>query len=70
MEMSSFDAPEILSKQDCLTIAKRDLNLKNDNDLQLLSHAVLQPSDDLVGFMGEYYKLSLKVQEKVHLELE
>ncbi|XP_061399000.1 uncharacterized protein LOC133334684 [Musca vetustissima] len=55
---------EILNKNDCLTIIKNCLNLLGDNDFELLSYQVVKPSGDLVGFMGEYYKLHVDIREK------
>ncbi|KAH8391070.1 hypothetical protein KR215_005581 [Drosophila sulfurigaster] len=55
---------QLLSTEECRLIAQRTLQLKEDDDNFLLLDWQLNPGDkDLMGYMGEYYKLHLQVQQ-------
>ncbi|XP_073822387.1 uncharacterized protein [Musca autumnalis] len=62
--MEDSIAVEILNKKECLQVVKNCLNLPNDSDFELLGYKIVKPSSDLVGFMGEYYKLQVEIKEK------
>ncbi|KAM8716796.1 hypothetical protein ACLKA7_003634 [Drosophila subpalustris] len=65
---------QLLSSEECLLIALRTLQLKEDDDnLVLLDWQLVAGSKDLMGYMGEYYKLHLQVEHseiklKEHLQ--
>lgn len=54
----------LLSSEECRLIALRTLQLKNDEEetLLILESRLNAGSNELMGFMGEYYKLHLEVK--------
>lgn len=62
MEQGYNGDKPILNRKTCLEIVEKDLN---NNDFILKSYEITRASSDLVGFMGEYYKLKVEVQETV-----
>lgn len=55
---------ELLSLEECRLIALRTLHLKTDDDnLVLLERHLDAGSNDLMGYMGEYYKLRLELED-------
>ncbi|XP_060662753.1 uncharacterized protein LOC132795853 [Drosophila nasuta] len=56
---------QLLSTEECRLIAQRTLQLKEDDENFLLLDWQLKAGDkDLMGYMGEYYKLHLQVQHQ------
>uniref|UniRef100_A0A1I8NXU0 CHK kinase-like domain-containing protein n=1 Tax=Stomoxys calcitrans TaxID=35570 RepID=A0A1I8NXU0_STOCA len=64
MESNAEDNFGIISKKDCLTIVKNYLKLTDEDEVQVLAYEVSRASSDCVGFIGEYYKLKMEIQEK------
>ncbi|XP_075150303.1 uncharacterized protein LOC142224415 [Haematobia irritans] len=62
METSESENIEILNKRECVDIVKNSLKLSHQFDL--ISYRISRASADLVGFMGEYYKLKVEIKEK------
>lgn len=50
----------LLTRAECLEIIKNDLQLKDTNPIQLKTYKIKKCSADLLGFMGEYYKLEVE----------
>ncbi|XP_036329239.1 uncharacterized protein LOC118741391 [Rhagoletis pomonella] len=55
---------EILSAEECEKIARNTLKLKKDESIKIKSYALEKGPNELVGFMGEYYKLHIRVQDE------
>lgn len=56
---------EILSAEECEKIARNTLKFKNDESIKIISYALEKGPNELVGFMGEYYKLHIRMQDEV-----
>ncbi|XP_064551386.1 uncharacterized protein LOC135437398 [Drosophila montana] len=55
---------ELLSLEECRLVALRTLHLETDDDnLVLLERQLDAGSNDLMGYMGEYYKLRLELED-------
>ncbi|XP_053959474.1 uncharacterized protein LOC128864028 [Anastrepha ludens] len=55
---------DILSAAECEKIARNSLKLQKDESIKIVSYALEKGSNELVGFMGEYYKLRIRVQDE------
>lgn len=64
--MALNSGPQLLTRDECLEIIKNDLKFKDTSNIILLSYNIKNCSADLVGYMGEYYKLEVEAQEKVN----
>ncbi|KAH8412704.1 hypothetical protein KR009_004848 [Drosophila setifemur] len=56
---------DLLSAEECLLISQRTFPEKEKSNLLLLDSQLIAGSSDLMGYMGEYYKLHLEVQDVV-----
>ena len=65
--MVDVGAIQILSLQECLIIIQNDLGLSSNELIDIESYAVVSGSNELVGFMGEYFKLKVKLSKRVSL---
>ncbi|XP_016984518.1 uncharacterized protein LOC108048388 [Drosophila rhopaloa] len=54
---------DLLSLEECLLIAQRSLPENNKSNLIVLSSQLDAGSNDLLGYMGEYYKFELDVED-------
>ncbi|BFF94525.1 uncharacterized protein DMAD_12132 [Drosophila madeirensis] len=54
---------DLLSAEECLLIAQRTLKDKDKSQILLLDSQLEAGSNDLMGYMGEYYKLRLIVED-------
>ncbi|KAH8328490.1 hypothetical protein KR067_010184 [Drosophila pandora] len=59
---------DLLSSEECLLIAQRTFTEKDKSNLILLNVELQAGSNDLMGYMGEYYKLHLEIQDVVENE--
>lgn len=59
---------DLLSSEECLLIAQRTFPEKDKSNLILLNVELQAGSNDLMGYMGEYYKLNLEIQDVVENE--
>lgn len=60
----------LLKREECLEIIKNDLQLKDSSSIILKNYDIQRCSSDLLGFMGEYYKLKVEVEiDKVRLQI-
>ncbi|XP_037958903.1 uncharacterized protein LOC119688296 [Teleopsis dalmanni] len=48
----------------CFKILKKSLRLTSDENIKILRYSVNRCSDELVGFMGEYYKLNICIVDE------
>ncbi|EDW89975.2 uncharacterized protein Dyak_GE13008 [Drosophila yakuba] len=55
---------DLLSSEECLLIAQRTLSVVQKQNVILVSSQVDAGPKDLMGYMGEYYKLHLEVKVK------
>ncbi|XP_039501196.1 uncharacterized protein LOC120457765 [Drosophila santomea] len=55
---------DLLSSEECLLIAQRTLSVVQEQNVILVSSQVDAGPEDLMGYMGEYYKLHLEVKVK------
>ncbi|EDX05692.1 GD21660 [Drosophila simulans] len=55
---------ELLSSEECLLIAQRTLSVVEEHNVILINSHVDAGSKDLMGYMGEYYKLHLEAEVK------
>lgn len=64
LTLGSSRVMRLLSTEECRLIALRSLQLTKDKEetLIILESQLDAGSNDLLGFMGEYYKLQLKVK--------
>ncbi|KAH8366388.1 hypothetical protein KR084_003326 [Drosophila pseudotakahashii] len=53
---------DLLSSEECILIAQRTLSEHDKSNLIVLSSQLDAGSNDLMGYMGEYYKFQLEVQ--------
>ncbi|XP_023303362.2 uncharacterized protein LOC111685338 [Lucilia cuprina] len=66
--MSSKSGPQLLTEEECLEIIKYDLKHNDTRNIKLQTYKIKKCSADLVGFMGEYYKLEVEAINKISLE--
>ncbi|XP_002132459.2 uncharacterized protein [Drosophila pseudoobscura] len=59
---------DLLSPEECLLIAQRTLKEKDKSNLILLDSQLEAGSNELMGYMGEYYKLKLTVEDTADKE--
>ncbi|XP_030382955.1 uncharacterized protein LOC115630503 [Scaptodrosophila lebanonensis] len=60
----------LLSPKECALIVRRTLQLPEDENLQLLEYWIEPGSSELIGFMGDYYKLYVRVKQKQEHNLQ
>lgn len=58
--MEATSPAMLISSDECLTILKKDFE-----DFKMKSYNVERQSNELVGFMGEYHRLSIEVEINV-----
>ena len=63
--MADTGSIQLISLKECYTIVKNALNLNLNDSIDIESYAVEPGSKDLVGFMGEYFKLKVILGRKV-----
>lgn len=56
---------EILRAEECETVVRKALKLKPDESIQIISYEIEKASNELVGFMGEYFKLRVRIANEV-----
>ncbi|KAM7353570.1 uncharacterized protein ACRADG_005576 [Cochliomyia hominivorax] len=52
----------LISKEECLQIIKNDFKLQDKSYVNLQNFKIKKCSSDLLGFMGDYYKLELEAE--------
>ena len=64
--MDQSDASQLLSSEECCEIIKKDFNSKHSNQIKLKTYQIKKCSNELVGFMGDYYKLETEIEDEVN----
>ena len=54
-----------LSAKECETVVRNALKLSPDESIKIASYTLEKGSNDLVGFMGEYFKLRVQIADEV-----
>ncbi|XP_067625293.1 LOW QUALITY PROTEIN: uncharacterized protein [Eurosta solidaginis] len=54
---------KILSAKECKIIVKKSLLLKHEDGIKIIDYVLCKASDELVDFMGEYYKLYINTED-------
>ncbi|XP_039949876.1 uncharacterized protein LOC120767734 [Bactrocera tryoni] len=55
---------EILNAKECETVVRNALKLSPDESTKIVSYALEKGSNELVGFMGEYFKLRVQIADE------
>lgn len=55
---------KLLLREECCEIMRNDFHSQGINRWKLKTYEIKKSSNELVGFMGDYYKLELEIEKQ------